>query len=263
MSELGVLIAEEPEVTAARADPGELAGAIELVHVSHRYSADGPLVLDDVSLSVAPGEFLAVVGPSGSGKSTVLRLLLGFERPEAGVVLYDDRDVADLDVSAVRRQCGVVLQEAQLLAGNILSNIAGTGAFGLDDAWEAARQAGLVKDIEAMPMGMHTMLAEGASTISGGQRQRIMIARAIVSRPRIVMLDEATSALDNRTQDIVTESMRKLNATRVVIAHRLSTIRHADRIVVMDRGRVVQTGTYDELLAVPGLFRDLAQRQIA
>lgn len=263
MGALGALMREEPEVTAARSDPGELSGAIELSHVSYRYSADGPQVLDDVSLSVAPGEFLAVVGPSGSGKSTVLRLMLGFESPEAGVVLYDDHDLADLDVGAVRRQCGVVLQEAQLMVGNVLSNIAGAGTFDIDDAWEAARQAGLSEDVEAMPMGMHTLLSEGASTISGGQRQRIMIARAIVSRPRIVMLDEATSALDNRTQDIVTDSMRRLNATRVVIAHRLSTVRHADRIVVLDKGRVVQTGTYDELLATPGLFRDLALRQIA
>ena len=262
LRELTALVRNQPEVDEERDDPGELRGDIDLVNVSHSYSADGPLVLDDVSLSIRSGEFVAIVGPSGSGKSTVMRLLLGFEQPISGSVLYDERELAELDIRAVRRNCGVVLQDGQLLAGDILSNIIGTGTFTIHDAWEAAEAVGLDEDIKAMPMGMHTLISEGGGALSGGQRQRIMLARAIVSRPRILMLDEATSALDNRTQQIVTDSMRRLNATRVVIAHRLSTIREADRIVVIEAGRVVQSGNYDELMAVPGKFRELAERQL-
>ena len=251
-----------PEVDSDKTDPGELSGEVEVSHVRFRYAEDAPLVLDDVSFVARPGEFVAIVGPSGCGKSTLLRLLLGFEAPESGAVLYDDQQLPDLDAGAVRRQCGVVLQQGQLFAGDILSNIVGSSLFTADDAWEAADMAGLREDIEAMPMGMNTILSEGASTLSGGQRQRLMIARALIARPRIVFFDEATSALDNRTQRIVTESMRRLHATRIVIAHRLSTIQDADRIVVMDRGRVVQHGTFEELMAQEGMFRNLAVRQI-
>ena len=203
-----------------------------------------------------------MVGPSGSGKSTILRLLLGFESPTSGTVLYDGQDLAELEVSAVRRQCGVVLQNGALLAGNIKTNIIGSSSHTVDDAWEAARMAGIADDIANMPMGMNTVLSEGTNTLSGGQRQRIMIARALVSRPRIVFFDEATSALDNPTQKVVAESTRRLNATRVVIAHRLTTVAEADKIVVLDRGRVVQHGRYAELLADrDGLFARLARRQ--
>ena len=232
--------------------------------MTFRYKEDGPLVLDDVDLTVEPGEFVALVGPSGSGKSTVLRLLLGFEQPSAGSVLYDGQNLAELDVSAVRRQCGVVLQHGALLAGSIKTNIVGSGSYTVEDAWAAAEMAGISADIEAMPMGMNTVLSEGTSTLSGGQRQRLMIARALVARPRIVFFDEATSALDNPTQQMVAECTRRLNASRVVIAHRLSTVADADKIVVMDGGRVVQEGRYEELLAdSAGLFARLAQRQMS
>ena len=251
-----------PEADELKADPGDLSGRLTLSQVSFRYGEDGPLVLDDVSLSIEPGEFVAVVGPSGSGKSTILRLLLGFESPTSGTVLYDGQDLAELEVSAVRRQCGVVLQNGALLAGNIKTNIIGSSSHTVDDAWEAARMAGIADDIANMPMGMNTVLSEGTNTLSGGQRQRIMIARALVSRPRIVFFDEATSALDNPTQKVVAESTRRLNATRVVIAHRLTTVAEADKIVVLDRGRVVQQGRYAELLADrDGLFARLARRQ--
>jgi ATP-binding cassette subfamily C protein len=203
------------------------------------------------------------VGPSGSGKSTLLRLLLGFEKPESGGVYYDGRELAGLDAQAVRRQIGVVLQNGRLMSGDIFTNIAGSSPATLEDAWEAARMAGFDEDIRAMPMGMHTVISEGASTLSGGQRQRLMIARAIVQRPRMLFFDEATSALDNRTQAIVTESLDRLNATRIVIAHRLSTILHADRIFVIEAGRIVQTGTYAELIEQEGLFAELAKRQLA
>jgi ATP-binding cassette subfamily C protein len=257
------ILATAPEVDEGKTDPGVLGGAVELRNVHFRYAADGPPTLRDVSLSIAPGEFVAFVGPSGSGKSTLLRLLLGFERPESGAVYYDGQDLAGLDVQAVRRQIGVVLQNGQLMSGDIFTNIAGSAPVSLDDAWEAARMAGFDADVRAMPMGMHTVVAEGAGTLSGGQRQRLMIARAIVQRPRMLYFDEATSALDNRTQATVTESLDRLRATRIVVAHRLSTVVNADRIVVVERGQVVQVGRYDELMAQPGLFAELARRQIA
>jgi ABC-type bacteriocin/lantibiotic exporter with double-glycine peptidase domain len=206
---------------------------------------------------------VAFVGPSGSGKSTLFRLLLGFEQPQAGSIYYDGQDLVSLDVQAVRRQLGVVLQNGKVLAGDILTNIVGSTLRTLEDAWEAARLSGLEEDIHQMPMGMHTVVPEGGSTLSGGQRQRLLIARALVSRPRIVLFDEATSALDNRTQAVVSEGLNRLRATRIVIAHRLSTVRHADRIYVLEAGRVVQQGRYEELAGQPGLFADLARRQLA
>jgi NHLM bacteriocin system ABC transporter ATP-binding protein len=254
----------EREISVNKSSPGELSGDIELVHVNFAYDENSPLVINDVSFRVRAGEFLAVVGPTGCGKSTLVRLLLGFDEPLSGSVLYDDQDLAQLDVLSVRRQCGVVLQNGALLAGDVRSNIIGNTTYSLDAAWEAARMSGLDKDIENMPLGMYTVLSEGASTLSGGQRQRLMIARALVSRPRILIMDEATSALDNPTQAQVAESTRQLHATRIVIAHRLSTIRHADRIVVLDAGRIVQDGTFEELVADEGgLFADLARRQFA
>ena len=263
LEKLRPLLEQLPEVDENKADPGDLSGRLGLSHVTFRYGTDGPPVLEDVTLAVEPGEFVALVGPSGSGKSTVLRLLLGFERPKSGTVLYDGQDLAELEISAVRRQCGVVLQHGALLAGDIKANIIGSSNHTVDDAWAAAEMAGISEDIAAMPMGMNTVLSEGTSTLSGGQRQRLMIARALVSRPRIVFFDEATSALDNPTQSMVTESTRRLNATRVVIAHRLSTVAEADRIVVLDQGRVVQQGRYEELLAdSDGLFARLANSQM-
>ena len=254
----------QPEVDASKADPGLLRGRIEVSNLSFRYEPDGPLILDDVTLDAQPGEFVAIVGASGSGKSTLLRLLLGFEHPDSGSIAYDGFDAAGLDPWRLRRQLGVVLQNGDLLPGDLFTNIVGASIdLTLDDAWEAARLAGLGKDIEAMPMGMHTVITEGAATLSGGQRQRLMIARALVTRPRIVFFDEATSALDNPTQAIVTDSLDRMRATRIVIAHRLSTIINADRIFVLDRGRMVQTGTYKELVATPGLFHELVKRQIA
>jgi NHLM bacteriocin system ABC transporter ATP-binding protein len=251
-----------PEIDFSKTDPGVLTGRIEFSHVMFRYTEDGPIVLDDLSFEIRAGEFVAVVGPSGSGKSTLLRLLLGFEAPESGALFFDGLDQACLDIAAVRKQLGVVLQNGKLIPGSIYDNIVGASTLTLDDAWEAARKAGLAEDIENMPMGMHTVLSEGEGTISGGQRQRLMIARAIVSRPRIVLFDEATSALDNPTQAIVSRSLEQLQATRVVIAHRLSTIVHANRILVMQNGKLIQNGDYETLLRQPGLFASLAKRQL-
>jgi ATP-binding cassette subfamily C protein len=257
------ILESSPEVDRTRAEPGELSGEIELSHVSFRYDESGPLILEDVSLEALPGEFVAIVGPSGAGKSTLLRLLLGFETPESGSVYYDHQDLTTMDVQSVRKQTGVVLQNAQVLPGSIFDNIVGSSRYTIDDATEAAKMAGLDRDIQQMPMGMHTFIMEGGGTLSGGQRQRLLIARAVVSKPRILMFDEATSALDNRTQAQVSDSLENLQATRIIIAHRLSTIVNADRIYVMDRGKVVEQGTYQELLERGGLFTDLAERQIA
>ncbi|MDJ0462431.1 NHLP bacteriocin export ABC transporter permease/ATPase subunit [Streptomyces sp. H27-C3] len=260
--QLKPVLDEAPESGGAGAQPGELSGGIEARDLSFRYTEEGPLVLDGVSLEVRPGEFVAVVGPSGCGKSTLLRLLIGFDRPASGSVLYDGQDLAALDRAAVRRQCGVVLQNAQPLSGSILDCICGTEAFTLEEAWEAAEMAGLAEDIRGMPMGMHTMISDGGA-VSGGQRQRLMIAQALVRRPRILFFDEATSALDNETQRVVTESTRRLSASRLVIAHRLSTVMDADRVVVMADGRIVEQGPPGELLATDGHLHQLVRRQMA
>ena len=259
---LGPLIKCPTEVSDERKSPGELSGSIELARVSMRYLEGGPLVLDNVTLKITPGEYVAIVGPSGSGKSSLFRLLLGFERPEAGAVLYDGKSIETLDASAVRRQLGVVLQNAKLANGNIYENICGGIRLPLDQVWEAAHLAGIAEDIRAMPMGMLTQLSEGVSTLSGGQRQRIMIARAIARRPRILLFDEATSSLDNQSQAIVSDALENLNVTRIAIAHRLSTVQRADRIIVLVSGRIVQTGTFSELSTTPGVFQSFAKRQM-
>ncbi|MFI8209745.1 NHLP bacteriocin export ABC transporter permease/ATPase subunit [Streptomyces werraensis] len=252
-----------PEVRAASTRPGPLTGAIEARRVSFRYSDDGPLVLDDVSFEARPGEFVAVVGPSGCGKSTLLRLLIGFDRPQSGSVLYDGQDLAALDRSAVRRQCGVVLQHAQPFTGSIMDVICGSEPYTPEEAMAAAEMAGLAEDIRRMPMGLHTIVS-GSGAVSGGQRQRLMIAQALIRRPRILFFDEATSALDNETQRTVIESTKALRATRIVIAHRLSTVLDADRVVVMEAGKVVQQGTPAELLAdTRGRLHELVRRQLA
>ncbi|MFI9721805.1 NHLP bacteriocin export ABC transporter permease/ATPase subunit [Streptomyces sp. NPDC052396] len=261
---VGPLFRETPEVSGSSVRPGPLSGALEAKNLSFRYAADGPLVLDEVSFGVRPGEFVAIVGASGCGKSTLLRLLIGFENPSSGSVLYDGQDLAALDRAAVRRQCGVVLQHAQPFSGSILDCIRGAEAFSLEEVWEAAALAGVAEDIKAMPMGMHTMLSDGGGTVSGGQRQRLMIAQALVRKPRVLFLDEATSALDNEAQRVVIESTRALRASRVVIAHRLSTVMDADRVVVMSEGRIVQQGPPAQLLAdTAGLFHELVRRQLA
>ncbi len=257
------ILQAQPEVSADAVDPGILSGRIKVDHASFRYRSDGPLILDNVTLDIEPGEFVALVGPSGSGKSTIFRLLMGFEIPQSGEIYYDGQALAGLDIAAVRRQFGTVLQNGRINAGSIFENIAGGALISMEAAWQAAEMSGLAADIQAMPMQMHTVINEGGSNLSGGQRQRLVIARALAHQPRILLLDEATSALDNHTQAIVSRSMSQLQVTRLVVAHRLSTIRDADRIYVLDTGRIVQQGTFDELAQQPGLFQRLIQRQIA
>lgn len=252
-----------PEVEPHKQSPGPLEGEIRLSRVSFRYDPDGgPWILRDIELDIRPGEFVALVGPSGSGKSSLLRLLLGFEKPETGTITYDGQDLAMLDLRAVRRQIGVVLQTSKPFAADILQNIVGTSSRSLEEALAAARQAGFDQDIDAMPMRWHTFVGEEGGNLSGGQRQRLMIARALIHQPRIVLMDEATSALDNRTQRIVSESLDQLHVTRVVVAHRLSTIRNADKIVVLVDGRIVEQGTFEQLMEQDGEFAKLARRQL-
>ncbi len=251
-----------PEGGAARGRRHEPKGEIRLENLSFAYAIGGEDVLRGIDLSIRPGEFVALVGPSGSGKSTLMRLLLGFENPREGRVLYDGEDLAALHLAHLRRRIGTVLQGGKLWAGDLYMNIVGAAALPVEAAWEAARSAGLAEDIEAMPMGMYTMVSEGLSTLSGGQRQRVLIARALVAQPAILLLDEATSALDNVSQATVLEALSQLKATRLVIAHRLSTVRHADRVVVLDRGRVVQEGTFRQLAAGPGLLSEMLARQV-
>ena len=261
--EIKPVLEATPEVRAASTRPGPLTGAIEARRLAFRYADDGPLVLDDVSFEIRPGEFVAIVGPSGCGKSTLLRLLIGFDKPVSGSVLYDGQDLGALDQSAVRRQCGVVLQHAQPFTGSILDVICGTEPYTPEEAMAAAEMAGLAEDIKRMPMGLHTIVS-GSGAVSGGQRQRLMIAQALIRRPRILFFDEATSALDNETQRTVIESTKALNATRVVIAHRLSTVLDADRVIVMADGKVAQQGPPAQLLAdTNGRLHELVRRQLA
>jgi NHLM bacteriocin system ABC transporter ATP-binding protein len=252
---------QEPEQTLRRPDPGKLQGAIRVQSVSFRYRADGPMVLDDIDLHAEPGEFIAIVGASGSGKSTLLRLLLGFEEPNSGSILYDGKDVQGVDPVGLRRQIGTVLQTSQIIGGTLLDNIAGGHLLSAEEVQAAAADAELATEIAALPMGLYTVLSEGGGNLSGGQRQRVLLARALALKPRILILDEATSALDDRTQANITAALLRRQATRVVVAHRLSTIRQADRIYVLDGGRIVQSGTFEDLLREDGPFARLARRQ--
>ena len=252
----------EPEVAEEKQVVERLMGGIELNNVTFTYNEDMPNVLDGISLKISPGQYVAICGKTGCGKSTLMRIMLGFEKPQRGGVFYDGKDLERIDLKSLRRRIGTVMQAGKLFTGDIYSNIVITNPrLTLDEAWEAAEMAGFADDIRSMPMGMFTLISEGQGGISGGQRQRLLIARAIAPKPRILMFDEATSALDNITQKIVSDSLEKLKCTRIVIAHRLSTIRQCDRIIVLDKGHIVEDGSYDELIAKNGFFAELVARQ--
>lgn len=251
-----------PEIAEEKAVVERLSGSVELNNITFRYREDMPLVLDDISLKIKAGQYIAIVGKTGCGKSTLMRIMLGFEQPQKGAVYFDGKDLRSMDLKSLRSRIGTVMQEGKLFSGDIYSNIViSAPSLPLEAAWEAAERAGMAEDIRLMPMGMYTLISEGQGGISGGQRQRLMIARAIAPKPKILMFDEATSALDNITQKKVAESLDELKCTRIVIAHRLSTIKHCDRIIVLDKGKIIEDGTYDELMALGGYFKDLVARQ--
>ncbi len=251
-----------PEVSEDKQVVTRLSGGIELNNVTFRYTDDMPPVLDDLTLKIRPGQYVAIVGKTGCGKSTLMRVMLGFETPQKGAVYFDGHDIKKLDLKSLRRRVGAVMQNGKMFTGDIFSNITISAPWlTLDDAWEAAEIAGMADDIRAMPMGMHTLISEGQGGISGGQRQRLLIARAVAPKPKILMFDEATSALDNITQKKVSEALDRMKCTRIVIAHRLSTIRQCDRIIVLDKGKIVEDGSYEELIAKDGFFAELVARQ--
>ena len=252
----------EPEISEGKHIVTKISGGIELSNVSFRYEDNSPLVVDDLSLKIKPGQYVAIVGKTGCGKSTLMRLLLGFEKPQKGAIYYDGRDMGTLDLKSLRKRIGVVTQNGKLFQGDIYSNIIISAPYlSVDDAWKAAEIADIADDIRAMPMGMHTIISEGAGGISGGQKQRLMIARAVAPNPKVLMFDEATSALDNITQKKVSEALDGLKCTRIVIAHRLSTIKQCDRIIVLDGGKIVEDGTYEELIDKKEYFYELVERQ--
>jgi ABC-type bacteriocin/lantibiotic exporter with double-glycine peptidase domain len=257
------IIEEAPETSGFKKRISKLSGDIDIERVKFRYNENMPYVLNDLDLHIKAGEYVGIVGASGCGKSTLFRVLLGFEQPQSGTVYYDNQDIEGLDLRSVRRRIGTVLQNGKLFSGDIYSNIVICAPWlTIDEAWKAAEQSGFAEDIRQMPMGMFTMISESGGGLSGGQQQRLLISRALASNPDILFFDEATSALDNITQAMIVNTLKKMNCTRIVIAHRLSTIKHCSRIVYLDGGKVVEEGTYDELMALGGKFKELAERQI-
>ena len=252
-----------PEMEAKSPQVADLLGGIEISGVSFRYQEEGPLVLDNLNLEIHPGEYVGIVGKSGSGKSTLMRLLLGFIQPLSGGIYFDNYDLAKVDKTSLRRYIGCCLQSGSLFTGDLFHNITITAPWATqEEAWEALRMACLEEEVRQMPMGLHTMVSGNGNGLSGGQKQRILIARALISKPKIIFFDEATSALDNLAQKQISNNLDKQNCTRVVIAHRLSTVRHCDRIIVLDKGHIAEQGTFDELMAQKGLFYAMSLRQM-
>ena len=257
-----VLVEEPMEFDPNKHTLETLTGDVRLDHVTFSYSKEAPPLLQDISIVAEPGEFIALVGPTGSGKSTVMRLLLGFEKPEQGAVYYGGKDLTQINAQQVRRQMGVVLQTSQILEGSIKENVARARFVTENEILKALDRANFTEDLRQLGMGIETILSNFGAGISGGQKQRILIASAIIGTPRILLMDEATNALDSISQAKITQTLDQLNITRIVVAHRLSTVVHADRIYVMDKGCIVQQGTYQSLLEdKAGLFADLAKRQ--
>lgn len=252
-----------PEMEQKAPQVEDLLGSIEVSGLSFRYQEDSPLVLDDLSLKIESGEYVGIVGKSGSGKTTLMRLLLGFEQPLNGGIYYDNYDLSKVDKTSLRRKIGCCLQSGSLFTGDLFQNITITAPWATHkEVWDALRMACLDEDVRRMPMGLHTIVSEGGGEFSGGQKQRILIARALISKPQIIFFDEATSALDNISQKQVSENLDTLHCTRVVIAQRLSTIRHCDRIIVLNKGKIAEQGTYEELMEKKGLFYEMSLRQL-
>ncbi len=257
------ILEQVPETGVVKQQVQKIRGDIEINNLSFRYHESSPLVLDGVNLHIRAGEYVAIVGKTGCGKSTLLRLLMGFEAPSVGAIYYDGINLDSLDVRSLRRNIGIVMQDGKLFSGSVLSNITISASHMSEaQAWQVAEVAGIAEDIRKMPMKMNTHISEGDSGISGGQKQRLMIARALASNPSVIMLDEATSALDNITQKQISDAISTLHTTRIVIAHRLSTIQQCDRILMLEDGKIVEEGTFDELVAKDGSFAQLSKRQM-
>jgi NHLM bacteriocin system ABC transporter ATP-binding protein len=256
------IIEAEMEYNNDNEDPGDLNGDISISNLSFRYAKNLPLIIKDISFRINAGEYVALVGGSGSGKSTLIRLLLGFEEADVGQIQYGDKSISKINIRELRSQISVVLQNEKLMAGTVLYNIIGNSTLTEDDAWEAAKKAGCYDDINELSDKMLTEVVAGGTTLSGGQVQRIIIASAFVKKNKIIIFDEATSALDNFTQKTVTNSMDSMSATKIVIAHRLSTVMKANRIIVMEKGKIAETGTYEELMKKDGYFTDLVKEQL-
>lgn len=256
-----VIVEEPQEILQKKASPGKLTGDIRIDHISFNYEDDESLILDDVSIRVSPREMIGIVGPSGSGKSTLIRMLLGFEKPLSGAVYFNGKDLSHLNINEVRKQMGVVLQGGGIVAGTLYQNIVAGGRYTEEEIDRAITLASFKRDLENFPMGLHTVVPQNGETLSGGQKQRLLIARALLPNPKILIFDEATSALDNRSQEEITQNIDALDITRVVIAHRLSTIRNADRIYVLEKGKITQMGSFEELAKESGLFAEMLNRQ--
>ena len=252
----------EPETEDGGQILTELSGKIAIENVSFKYRDEDQYVFKNLSLTIQEGEYVAIVGKTGCGKSTLIRLLLGFEKPKKGAIYFGDKNINQINMTSLRTKIGTVMQDSGLFHGDIYSNIVlSAPELTIEDAWEAAEKAGIAEDIRKMPMGMYTVISEGNGSLSGGQKQRLMIARAIVHKPKILLFDEATSALDSKNQSQVVQTLGQMKGTRIVVAHRLSTIRECDRILVIDQGRIVEEGTYEELIARGGCFKELVQGQ--
>ena len=262
--QMSPLLAAVPE-TEVEGEPLEyLGGEILFDHVSFRYDPDGPLILDDVTIRAGPGEFVAIAGESGAGKSTLFRLALGIDGPSAGAVYYDGRDLRRLNLKQVRRKVGAVPQSVGLHPQDLWDNLVSHhDEVVSEEVWSAVRTAEIEDQIKGMPMGMMTMVGTSGAVLSGGESQRVTIARSVIGAPRIMLFDEATNWLDNESQAKVMRNLTALTSTRIVIAHRMSTLEQADRIYVLQAGKVVQSGSFKELMEVDGVFRELVKRQIA
>ena len=258
------LLTAVPETEIGGEPVGFLGGDVLFDRISFRYDPDGPLILDDVTIRARPGEFVAIAGESGAGKSTLFRLALGIDRPSAGAVYYDGRDLRHLNLKQLRRHIGTVPQSVGLHPMDLWDNLVGhRDDVTSEEVWAAVRLAEVEDEIRGMPMGMMTMVGTSGSVLSGGESQRVTIARSVIGSPRIMLFDEATNWLDNESQARVMENLAALTSTRVVIAHRLSTLEQADRIYVLRAGKVVESGSFNELVEADGVFRELVKRQIA